>query len=215
MNLKEVRDLVSLGENQTIEFKRKVAFPEKVVREMVAFANTSGGYLLVGVEDDGSMPGLKNPEEHDYALNKAVVELCVPRLKYKRDVIALSEKKSVLCYKVDQVNRKPLYAKENAQDKYGKAYVRVADKTIQASREMTQILRKGNSKKSHSFTYGEKEAVLMRLLDQEGQTTLSRYADEANINRRVASSTLVLLVLSGVLEISPSEKEDIFKLKKF
>ena len=47
MDLATLRRLIADGENQHLELKRKLAHPEKVVREVVAFANASGG-LLVG-----------------------------------------------------------------------------------------------------------------------------------------------------------------------
>jgi len=80
---------------------------------------------------------------------------------------------------------------------------------------MTQILRRTNSSQNFSFNYGEKESILMRLLDYSNTITLSDFKRAANISKRVASSTLVLLVLSGVLEIIPREKEDLFKVKNF
>ncbi len=213
MKLSDIKQLVAGGESQNLEFKRKINYPEKVIREMVAFANSSGGNLLVGVEDNGNIPGLRDPEEHDFALEKAVRELCIPEIKYKRELIPVSDKKSVLCYSIKPSNKKPHYAKDKVFDKYGNAYVRVNDKTLQASREMTQILRKANTKKNFSFHYGEKEAILMRLLDSSDVITIDDFKEAANIPMRTASSTLVLLVLAGVLEIIPGDKGDLYKLK--
>ncbi|MEQ8573732.1 MAG: ATP-binding protein, partial [Fulvivirga sp.] len=51
MTFQELKRLVSQGESETLEFKRKVAHPEKIVKEIVAFANTKGGKLLIGVSD--------------------------------------------------------------------------------------------------------------------------------------------------------------------
>lgn len=129
------------------------------------------------------------------------------------ELIPLSEKKSVLCYSVQPAVKKPYYAKEKAVDKYGRAYVRVNDKTLQASREMTQILRRNGSKKNFSFHYGDKEAILMRLLDEKDKITLRSFKEEAKISMRTASSTLILLVLAGVLEIMPDVKDDFYTLK--
>jgi predicted HTH transcriptional regulator len=49
--------LVRKGEGATLEFKLKSNHPEKIVREVVAFANSQGGLLLIGVGDDKSIPG--------------------------------------------------------------------------------------------------------------------------------------------------------------
>ena len=65
MELQELEDLVHKGEGQLLEFKLKASFPEKIVKEMVAFANSNGGQLLVGVDDDGRIAGLKFAEEEN------------------------------------------------------------------------------------------------------------------------------------------------------
>jgi len=212
MDLREVRNLIAGGEGQNVEFKRKINFPEKVVRELVAFANTTGGCLLVGVNDDGALSGLRYPEEHDYALRKAIRELCVPPVKFENGIIPLTQKKSVLYYSVKAARRKPLYAKDQPVDKYGTAYVRVEDKTVKASREMTQILRRQRVIKDVKFTYGVKEAILMKFLDQHKNITVKKFMEIASLNKFKASSTLIQLVLADVLKIIPSEKEDSFEL---
>ena len=75
MELKELYRLVRKGEGETLEFKRKAAHPEKIVREVVAFANTKGGDLLIGVDDNGTIPGVKYAEEEIFVLNKAIFTL--------------------------------------------------------------------------------------------------------------------------------------------
>jgi len=59
MTLQEVNKLARDGEGLHVEFKKKVAHPEKIVREIIAMANTEGGYLLIGVDDDGTVSGQK------------------------------------------------------------------------------------------------------------------------------------------------------------
>ena len=53
-------ELISQGENSSIEFKSEKVRPESVAREMTAFANTNGGTLLIGIEDDGTITGIKS-----------------------------------------------------------------------------------------------------------------------------------------------------------
>ncbi len=58
-------------------FKRKATHPEKILREIIAFANTEGGTLLVGVDDDKSIPGVKHPEDESYVI-KRELKKCKP-----------------------------------------------------------------------------------------------------------------------------------------
>jgi ATP-dependent DNA helicase RecG len=57
MTKKELQQLIAQGEGYTIEFKRELNADLK--KEMVAFANASGGYILIGVEDNGTVKKLK------------------------------------------------------------------------------------------------------------------------------------------------------------
>jgi len=53
-----IQALIKQGENAQVEFKSASIRPESAAREMVAFANTLGGSLLIGVEDDGTVTGI-------------------------------------------------------------------------------------------------------------------------------------------------------------
>ena len=54
----DLRILLQEGEGTTLEFKESVS--SSLAREMVAFANTIGGRILLGVRDDASVAGMKD-----------------------------------------------------------------------------------------------------------------------------------------------------------
>ncbi|OGV65261.1 MAG: hypothetical protein A2283_05595 [Lentisphaerae bacterium RIFOXYA12_FULL_48_11] len=56
MNINEIKGLVEEGESQTLEFKE--SFQEEALHSIGAFANASGGTLLIGVSDSGAITGL-------------------------------------------------------------------------------------------------------------------------------------------------------------
>ncbi|MCK5888826.1 MAG: putative DNA binding domain-containing protein, partial [Methylococcales bacterium] len=58
----DLAELLRQGENASIEFKAQFVRPESLAKEMIAFANTQGGVILVGVSDQGDVVGIK-PEE--------------------------------------------------------------------------------------------------------------------------------------------------------
>ena len=57
MTFRELSQLVTLGEGQHLEFKKRVPAPERITKEVIAFANTGGGRLLLGIDDDGTVLG--------------------------------------------------------------------------------------------------------------------------------------------------------------
>lgn len=210
MTLQDVRLLAAKGEGLRIEFKKKATFPEKIVRELIAFANTSGGELLIGVDDDGTVSGQRYIEEEVFVMEKAIRELVFPRLEYELFSIKINEKKGVAVYKVPVSSQRPHYIKEKDKKR---AFIRVADRSVQASKEVWEILRRGRNPRDMVFTYGRKEEILMKALGESGRITLHEFAGLANLPRFLASKTLVRLVLANVLQIHPQESEDFFTLK--
>ena len=58
MNRTELEELIRIGENSGVEFKRDDVVPERLAKELAALLNQEGGHLLLGVEDDGTVSGL-------------------------------------------------------------------------------------------------------------------------------------------------------------
>lgn len=212
MELRDIKRLVNEGENETVEFKRKVAYPEKIVKEAVAFANTRGGTLLVGVDDNQTIPGLKYVEEEDFLMQKALKELCRPKLTYQTIIIKLNEKRSVLCYQIEASANKPHYAFEKKHHRYGKAFIRVKDRSIQASPEIRKILKFSNQPKNVHFSYGENEKKLFKFIDEYSHITLNQFREVTGLDYRSGSDILIKMVLANVLKIIPQESEDWYVL---
>lgn len=204
----ELKKLVSRGEGQFLEFKRKATHPDKIAHELIAFANTGGGTLLVGVDDDKSILGVKFPEEESHAINITLEKQCRPHLVFSEKIIKISEKQFVLQLDVPKSEKPPHYFVTSPERK--ECYVRVNDKSMKASREMREIIRRSRSKNGVRFTYGEKEGQLIKYLSETSTITLDEFRKLANINRFNASKKLVLLVLGHVLKITPTEKGDLY-----
>jgi predicted HTH transcriptional regulator len=202
-----LRKLVSQGEGQHLEFKRKASFPDKVVRELIAFANTGGGILLIGVDDDKTISGLRYPEEESLAVREELQKHCRPALTFDEEIIAISEKKFVLRWHVAKSERRPHFYVANGQRN---SFIRQKDQSIKASQVMNEILRRGRSKTGARFTYGEAEQKIIRFLGDHKSINLHELSKVAGLNRFMTSRKIVRLVLANVVRITPTEKGDIF-----
>ena len=69
-----LRALIAEGEGVRLEFKRGLPRPERLARTLCAFANTRGGLLVVGVEDNGRPYGVPRPTEVLAELRRVAAE---------------------------------------------------------------------------------------------------------------------------------------------
>lgn len=201
--------LILKGENTTVEFKMKANHPEKIIREVVAFANTEGGHLFIGVSDDRTIAGLKYPDEEEFVLTKAIKELCRPSIDFDVEMIQFNEDIRILHFDIKEGSDKPYYAFLEKHHRFGKAFVRVNDKSIQASYEMRKILKERDKAKS-AISFEESTRELFKYFEKHTFITLSQYRQLSGLNKRLASNKLVSLALSGALKIVPHEGEDWF-----
>lgn len=214
MTLKQLENMVAGGESLTVEFKHKIHFPEKIAREIVAFANTKGGSLLIGVDDNKQIFGLKNIEEEVFSLQNLMKNHIKFSLDYTLEQIKINPKKEVLCVYIPEAKRKPNFVLENRKEKYGIAYVRVADKSVKASNEMIKILKADLHKKEVLFTYGENEKKVIKQITEEGHVTLKTCSAKQLWSEGMVSDLLVNMCVAGILSIhAAEEKEDLFTLK--
>ena len=77
MNTQDIRHLISLGESLTTEFKSDLSkLPDNdLVAAIVGLANTQGGYLIVGIEDNGKITGLHKKHQNMQGLARACHQL--------------------------------------------------------------------------------------------------------------------------------------------
>jgi predicted HTH transcriptional regulator len=215
MTFPELQRLVLQGEGLHLEFKAKLPEWGKLARELVAFANTKGGLVLIGVDDDGTISGLKDPREIEEAIEMHLPLYVRPALSYTMAVVPLSRKRAVVALQVPTSKAKPHFALESAGDPKGQVLIRLADSSVKASKEAIELLRYEGRERNMKVEYGDKERILMHYLSVEKSVTVSEFARIAQISRLVASRTLVHLVKANVLRHSPAlEVEDRFWVKE-
>ena len=60
-----IEELIRQGENTSIEFKLGDVRTENLAKELIAFSNSSGGVVLLGIEDNGEVQGLENDRNYE------------------------------------------------------------------------------------------------------------------------------------------------------
>jgi len=103
-----IRELIREGEGPRIEFKEDLPPDEhRLLDSVVAFSNTSGGTILVGVTENGEVVGIrKSVENLKETINNWISEKCDPRPEVEMNKVCL-DGKTVLVLDVRQGPNKP------------------------------------------------------------------------------------------------------------
>lgn len=193
----DLKNLVQTGESSFLEFKHSVASPEKIAKEIAAFANTKGGTILIGVEDNGEMIGVEGYHEEEFWLNQAAEEECIPKVPIEIEMVNIGER-DILIVKIPESHEKPIYVKGK---KYRQVYVRIEDESVAASDEYIEVLKQNYSSEGVTFEYGEREQQLFRFLNEYGDITVKRFSLLISVTTYRAAKILVSLVSAGVLDL--------------
>lgn len=195
------------GEGVTQDFKKRITSCEKIAKTMVSFANNKGGRLLVGVSDDGTISGVKSEDEEKYMITRAAHFFCKPALEPKFEEVYLDDK-IVLVVEINKSEMKPHYAL--GEDKKWWVYIRVKDKSVLASKIVIDVLKRENSEHGVLLEYSSKEKALLEYLNEHERITSREYSQMLNLSRRRTHRILVNLVLSGVIRLHTTEKEEYY-----
>lgn len=204
MNRRKVLELIELGESLNVEFKQRFSTHEKIAKSLISFANTSGGYLLLGVDDDKSIYGILSEKSDSELIKETAQNYCIPPVLcniYSYEI----ENKEVMVVEIPESKFKPHRLqdyKANLDLNTAQVYVRVNDKSVLASKEMIKLMQTKQSGKSLvNYSIGKTEKIVFEYLDKNEKITVKELSKIANISDRRASRTLIKLVRANLLLI--------------
>lgn len=91
INSEYINEIIQNGEKLSVEFKSDLTrlSDSALVTAIVGLTNTEGGYLLLGVEDNGDVTGLHKKHQNTYGLSGLVASRTVPCLNIKSQIIEI------------------------------------------------------------------------------------------------------------------------------
>ncbi len=213
MKYRDLQILLEEGEGFELEFKRKVTSPQKIAKTMIAFANTRGGIILFGVDDDKRIVGIGSEKEEIERVELAASYFCDPPLQPIIDIVPYKGK-DILVVTIEESTQKPhaLFVDGDDEPRAGtNVYIRVNDKTVEASKEVVKILEAEHADAPPlRIAIGDAERKLFDYLDIHERITVKEFARLVNISNRRASRALIQLVRAGLIRVHTNEKEDYF-----
>jgi len=143
MNARRLQNLIKKGESQNLEFKQAASSAKDLAREIVAFTNTQGGTLIIGVDDKSQIIGVKDFKQTEQTITNALNHNCQPSIQAAISQIKISGK-TLVVLEIPEGTRKPYEANHIV-------YLRTGSSTRPASREEKQEMYASQIKEEYDM----------------------------------------------------------------
>lgn len=182
-----INKLIREGEHQTQDFKYCISDSKKIARSLVAFANTDGGRLLIGVKDNGRIAGVRSDEEY-YMVESAAKIYSKPPVEFttKQHFV---DGKTILEVIVEPSEEKPHFAR----DEEGKwwAYFRKDDENRLATKIMIEVWKRRKSQEGILINYSDNEKSLLDYLENNEKISVSKFSRIAHLSYKKAEQIII------------------------
>lgn len=207
---KYIAGLVALGEHEGQDFKLTVNDARKIARTVSAFANNSGGHLLIGVKDNGAIAGIRS-EEDIFVVEQAAQCYCEPPqpvgFAAYRAGDADSERPGarpavVVRAYIAPSGTRPVAVRE--ADGCRRAYYRVADENIAAHPLMVRAWRREADKDGcRIYSVGDAgiHGAIIEAVES-GADTPTAVARAIHTSQRSVDDAIVDLLVAGALRFA-------------
>ncbi len=91
-----IEKIIKGREGKTLEFKRDISSFKPIMKTLVAFANTAGGILIIGREDDGTIRGVSDALQVEESLANAISDSISPAMMSEIEIFAINGRQLVL-----------------------------------------------------------------------------------------------------------------------
>jgi len=187
---------IERGEHQQQDFKMRIDSAKKIGRTLVAFANTDGGRLLIGVKDNGNLAGIR-PQEEKYMIDAAAKMHCRPPVDYTPQLWKV-EDKWILDVWIEPSDGRPHFSEE--ENGKWRAYVRRDDENLLANGVLLKTWEDDPKHWHPTFQYTEDEQRLFSYLNKRDKAPFKKCAQLLKASFSETEDILSKLILWEVLE---------------
>ncbi len=195
--------IIAEGEHEHQDFKFSISDARKIARSISAFANNSGGRLLIGVKDNGVIAGVRN-EEDIYVIEQAASLYCRPEQHLEFTAIKADEGAIVIRAEIPASQTRPVQASE--PDGTWRAYYRVADENIVATPLMVKAWRRKASGQPTLLNLSQAERSLLDILTSEQTLEPDDITRRCMVSRTAADEMVVRLYALGIIDFRFTER---------
>ena len=125
----DIEELISRGESQSLEFKESLRLKDELGDTVSGFSNSDGGFILVGVSDDGGVFGVDTGKNTLEELANYIKRNTDPRIFPSVKILDIGGKKVVMI-EVRASAEKPVFFKNHAHKRVGKTNQRISSSEL-------------------------------------------------------------------------------------
>ena len=164
-------------ESENVEYNSQML--EDLYKEVIAFANTDGGVIYIGIDDQGNLTGIDDVDETYTRLTNGIRDAIQPDVTmFVRYVL---QDNKVIRIEVGEGSYKPYYLKAKGLKPTG-VYVRQGDSSVQASPDQTRRMIKD----SDGDVFEEMRTMEQELTFEEAEKAFERYGVEFSEDKYIA-----------------------------
>lgn len=204
-----LKKLIQSGENQQLDFKFEISDSRKIAKTLVAFSNTDGGVLLIGVKDNGKIAGVRTDEEF-FMVQAAAGMYCKPEVLFESKRWTV-EGKTVLEITIPKGLNYPYFA-QTEPDKW-LAYIRIKDENILATSVHLKVWRNKTHDRGILIEYSDKIKKLLQYLELNESISISKFCRTAFLPKKTAENILADLIYFGLIEPVYDNQHFVYSLK--
>jgi len=185
----EILELLEQGEGQSLEFEKSIPSQDDLAREFVAFSNSDGGKLILGLDDKNKhLLGIEVNDNFVQWLNEIGQNKCVPPIKLASVEIFTREPKKIAIITINEGDEKP-YKTDDI------CYIRDGSVSRPAKENEEQEITSPWS--GHGLNKRQKR--VLDYIREHGSITNKEYREMFNISHKTAHLELTMLCEKKIL----------------
>ncbi len=191
MNWEEIITLLEQGEGQSVEFEKNIPTSEDLARDIVAFANSDGGKIVLGLDDKNKhFVGIEIDNNDDFkAWIKDLAEKhCTPKIVPTIDIIDRGAKK-IAIITISDGDEKP-YKTDDI------CYIRDGSESRPAKEDEEESITNPWGGKG----LNKRQLRALQLMQEHGTITNREYREAFNVSHKTAHIELTMMADKGIVK---------------